>query len=228
MRLEFYSPAGTTEVTAQHAPRLSSLANKRIGFVSNADWQAYRSFPILKSHLEADIPGVEVLPVDAFPQGTDFTSEQATILAIRNSGVDAVIVGNAACGACSTACGVAAGQLEASGIPTVTITREEFVPVVRNAVASAGLPADTSLVPFPIDLFIPDSDLTPLSLRREEIYAGLTSWRPERIDDSASGMLAVEGRDYADAVRQANHLPHEPLGRWPAIVAGHGRMRRRC
>jgi hypothetical protein len=96
MRLEFYSPAGTTEITSRHAPRLASLANKRIGFVTDADWQAFRSFPLLKSQLEADIPGVEVLPLDAFPQGTDFIAEDATIAAVRNSGVDAVIVGNAA------------------------------------------------------------------------------------------------------------------------------------
>jgi hypothetical protein len=95
-RLEFYSPAGATEITSHHAPRLSSLANRRIGFVSDADWQAFRSFPLLKSHLEADIPGVEVLALDAFPQGTDFIAQDATIEAVKRSGVDAVVVGNAA------------------------------------------------------------------------------------------------------------------------------------
>ena len=29
MQLEFYSPAGATEITARHAPRLPSLAHKR-------------------------------------------------------------------------------------------------------------------------------------------------------------------------------------------------------
>jgi hypothetical protein len=64
MRLEFYNPSGKTEITSSHAPRLSSLSNKRIGFLSNADWQSSRSFPALKSHLEADIAGVELLPLD--------------------------------------------------------------------------------------------------------------------------------------------------------------------
>ena len=206
MKLEFHSPAGRREIGARHAPRLASLANKRIGFVSNGDWQAFRTFPLLKKHLEADIPGVDVLPVDAFPEGTDFIAQDETIEAVRNSGVDAVIVGNAACGACSTACGVAAGRLEAIGIPTVTITREEFVDVVRNAVSGLGLPADYSKVTFPIDLFIPDSDLTPLSNRRQEIYDGLISWSPESANEGDAGMITVEGRDYEDAVAKANHL----------------------
>jgi hypothetical protein len=37
--------------------------------VSNEQWQAYRMLPLLKSLLEADFPGIEVLPIDAFPQG---------------------------------------------------------------------------------------------------------------------------------------------------------------
>lgn len=206
MKLEFHNPAGKTEITFCHAARLSSLSNKRIGFLSNGDWQSFRSFPLLKAHLEADIPGIEVLPLDAFPEGTDFIAQDATIEAIKNSGVDAVIVGNAACGACSTACGVAAGRLEASGIPTVTIIREEFVNVVRNAVSGLGLPADLSMVTFPLELFTPDSDLTPISARRHEIYAGLTSWTRQALDDAEGGMVAVDGRDYEDAVAKANHL----------------------
>ena len=136
----------------------------------------------------------------------------STIEAVKNSGVDAVILGNAACGACSTACGVAAGRLEASGIPTVTVTREDFVDVVRNAASGLGLPADLSMVTFPIDLFIPDADLTPLSARRQEIYDGLTSWTPELRNDTESATLSVEGRDYEDILFKANNL--FILNRW--------------
>ena len=96
VKLEFYDPSGTLEVTQPHAPRLASLAGKRIGFVSNEQWQAYRMLPMLKQMLEADFPGVQVLPVDAFPQGNALIGEEATASLVRKSGVDAVIVGNAA------------------------------------------------------------------------------------------------------------------------------------
>ena len=96
VKLEFYDPSGALEVTQPHAARLASLAGKRIAFVSNEQWQAYRMLPMLKEMLEADFPGVEVLPVDAFPQGNALIGEAETAALVRKSGVDAVIVGNAA------------------------------------------------------------------------------------------------------------------------------------
>jgi hypothetical protein len=96
VKLEFYDPSGALEVTQPHAPRLASIAGKRIGFVSNEQWQAYRMLPMLKEMLEADFPGVEVLPVDAFPQGNALIGEEETAALVKKSGVDAVIVGNAA------------------------------------------------------------------------------------------------------------------------------------
>ena len=96
VKLEFYDPSGALEVTQPHAPRLASLEKKRIGFVSNEQWQAYRMLPMLKEMLEADFPGVEVLPVDAFPQGNALIGEEETAALVKKSGVDAVIVGNAA------------------------------------------------------------------------------------------------------------------------------------
>jgi hypothetical protein len=206
MKLEFYSPAGATDTLLSHAPRLRSLAGARIGFLSNGDWQSFRSLPLLKQHLEADFPGIDALPLTTFPEGTEVISKDSTIEAIKSSGVDAVIIGNAACGACSTACAVAAGRLEASGIPTVTVTREEFVDVVRNAVSGLGLPADLSMVTFPIDLFVPDSDLTPLSARRREIYEGLTTWAPQLRGGAGTAKISVDGRDHADALFKANSL----------------------
>ena len=94
--LEFYDPSGTLEVTQQHAPRLASLEGRRIGFVSNEQWQAYRMLPMLKEMLEADFPGVEVLPIDTFPQGNALIGNEETAALVKNSGVDAVIIANAA------------------------------------------------------------------------------------------------------------------------------------
>jgi hypothetical protein len=96
VKLEFYDPSGALEVTKPHAPRLASLEGKRIGIVSNEQWQAYRMLPLLKSALEEDFPGVEVLPIDTFPQGNALIGTEETAALVKNSGVDAVIVGNAA------------------------------------------------------------------------------------------------------------------------------------
>ncbi|MGQ0752250.1 MAG: UGSC family (seleno)protein [Betaproteobacteria bacterium] len=96
VKLEFYDPSGALEVTRPHAPRLTGLEGKRIGIVSNEQWQAYRMLPLLKSLFEADFPGTEVLPVDAFPQGNALIGTEETAALVKKSGVDAVIVGNAA------------------------------------------------------------------------------------------------------------------------------------
>ena len=205
-QLEFYDPSGSTDVSQTHARRLSSLAGKRIGFLSNADWQSFRSFPILKEFLEKDFPDLEVLPYDKFPQGTDFIANDATIDAVVDSGVDAVIIGNAACGGCSTACGIAAGRLEARGIPTVMVAREDFAGVIRNAVSGVGLPPETSMVTFPMDMFLPNSDLTPLSARRREIYDGLLTWAPELRNYNEGAMVTVEAKDPQTALYKANDL----------------------
>ena len=96
VKLEFYDPSGALEVSQPHAPRLASLEGKRIGIVSNEQWQAYRTLPLLKSMLEEDFPGTEVLPIDTFPQGNTLIGTEETAALVRKSGVDAVIVGNAA------------------------------------------------------------------------------------------------------------------------------------
>jgi hypothetical protein len=94
--LEFYDPSGAIEVQQPHAPRVAALPGKRIGFVSNEQWQAYRMLPRLKALLESDFPDIEVLPIDAFPQGNALIGSEETAALVKASGVDAVIIGNAA------------------------------------------------------------------------------------------------------------------------------------
>ena len=95
-QLEIYDPSGAIEITQPHAPRLDTLEGKRIGFVSNEQWQAFRTLPLLKKLFEQDYPDIEVLPIDAFPQGNALIGDEETARLVKQSGVDAVIIGNAA------------------------------------------------------------------------------------------------------------------------------------
>ena len=52
--------------------------------------------PMLKDFLEKEVPSVTVLPIDTFPQGNALIGEEETARLVQQSGVDAVIVGNAA------------------------------------------------------------------------------------------------------------------------------------
>ena len=52
--------------------------------------------PMIKAWLEEDVPGIEVLPLDVFPHGSALIDTDQTATLIKNSGVDAVILGNAA------------------------------------------------------------------------------------------------------------------------------------
>ncbi len=96
VQLEFHDPSGALEITQPHAPRLDTIAGKKIGIVTNEQWQAYRTLPLIKSLFEKDFPGVEILPIDAFPQGNALIGEEKTAQRVKDSGVDAVIIGNAA------------------------------------------------------------------------------------------------------------------------------------
>ena len=93
--LEFHDPSGQLEVSVPFAPRLDSLEGKKIGIITNDQWQAYRMMPKLKELFEQDFANVEVLPVDAYPQGNLLIGTEDTAKAVKASGVDAVIVGNA-------------------------------------------------------------------------------------------------------------------------------------
>ena len=96
VKLDFYDPSGGIEITQPHAPRLDTLAGKRIGIVTNEQWQAFRTLPLLKKLFEQDFPGIEVLSIDTFPQGNALIGDEETAKLVKKSGVDAVIIGNAA------------------------------------------------------------------------------------------------------------------------------------
>lgn len=79
---------------------------------------------------------------------------------------------------------------------------------MKNAVSGLGLAPDAAMVTFPIDMFLPGSDLSALETRRREFYHGLTQWQSEFAQSSGgeAPLLAVEGTSYEDALQKANNL----------------------
>jgi hypothetical protein len=226
VELEFYDPSGKLEITHNHASRLDTLNGKRIGLLSNEQWQAHRTLPMLQTMLAADFPGIEVLPIDTFPQGEHVVGADSTIVQVKDSGVDGMIIGNAACGSCSTALGRAAAKLEKLDIPTVLLGRTDFLGVVRNAVSGLGLPPEMPVVAFPVDTFLPGSDLSSIAARKQEFYDGLTTWRSTAnfMASDAAALIKVIGKTYEDALTSANNLLltnlwGDGLPIWPATRA---------
>jgi len=79
---------------------------------------------------------------------------------------------------------------------------------MKNAVSGLGLAPDAAMVTFPIDMFLPGSDLTAITARKKEFYNGLMKWKSD-FAQSADGelpMLSVEGKTYEDALQKANNL----------------------
>lgn len=93
--LKLFNPAGATEITRLHAPRLPELANKNIAMLSDDMWQAHRILPLIREYLESYIPGIEVIPETEFPMGSTAMDRDETADMLVQRGVDAVIVGNA-------------------------------------------------------------------------------------------------------------------------------------
>lgn len=79
---------------------------------------------------------------------------------------------------------------------------------MTNAVAGLGLAPDAAMVTFPIEMFLPGSDIAPVEARKQEFYDGLTRWRSAFAGDGAgeTPMIRVEGATVEDALARANHV----------------------
>jgi hypothetical protein len=69
-----------------------------------------------------------------------------------------------------------------------------------------GFSHDASLSEFPLNMFLPGSDLTPIENSIDNIINGLTKWEP-RVRRSASkpeGKVSIEGADYGEAINKMN------------------------
>ena len=86
------------------------------------------------------------------------------------------------------------------------MTREDFVGVVRNAVAGLGFDADAPMVTFPIAPFLVGSDLGPIEDGCSRFVEGLTEWRP-RADETGLRQppkVAVQANGFEAAFDQIN------------------------
>jgi hypothetical protein len=80
---------------------------------------------------------------------------------------------------------------------------------VNSAIGGFGFPREASQVVFPLEMFFPGSDLTPISENVDKIVEGLTKWEPELQEKGIikpREMIAVEGKSYAQAEAKMNNL----------------------
>jgi len=79
---------------------------------------------------------------------------------------------------------------------------------MKNALSGLGLSPEAAMITFPMELFLPGSDIEPIRRRRREFYDGLATWKPESVSTSptTNRILRVEGATYEDALIKMNHL----------------------
>ena len=94
---------------------------------------------------------------------------------------------------------------------------------MKNAVSGLGLAPDAAMINFPIDMFLPGSDITAIEKRKREFYDALTNWRSDfaQATPGVSPLVSVEGASYEEALDKANYLLitnlwGDGLPLWPA------------
>ena len=107
---------------------------------------------------------------------------------------------------------------------------------MTNAISGLGLAPDAAMITFPIDLFLPGSNIDGIAPRMNEFYDGLTRWQSvyAKAVDGTLGempMLKVQGDTYEDALQRANDLAitnlwGDGLPLWPATRARVDRLLR--
>ncbi|MBI2934372.1 MAG: hypothetical protein HYY29_02255, partial [Chloroflexi bacterium] len=220
LSLEVYEPTGPFEIAELPAPRLATLSGKTVGELSNGGtWEQERTFPLIRELLQKRYPGIQIIPYTEFPEGA---SETTTDM-LQKKGCQAVIIGNAARGEVAVVAGRLAARIEKTGIPTMVITRKGFAGVVHNSFAALGFPPEAPVISeFPISMFLPDSDLTPLRENIDKVIFGLTRWQPETRQKGiiVPPNITVAGKDCQEALDKMNllflkkcwgdGLPHKP------------------
>ena len=95
MVIEVFNPAGATEITTLHAPRLDTLEGKTIYLLSIDAWQAHRTFPLIRELLQERFPTATIVPHTELFEGTAQIDSDEVADLIEKKGGQAVIIGNA-------------------------------------------------------------------------------------------------------------------------------------
>ena len=96
-----------------------------------------------------------------------------------------------------------------AGIPTVIVTRSGFDGIVTNAFSGFGFPAEASFgYIFPYEMFLENSDLSPIEENFDAFIAGLTDWEPEMKEKGLiePEMITVKGDSEIDAWKNVGYL----------------------
>ncbi len=95
VRLEVFNPTGDIEVARLYAPRLANLNGKTICEVSDRLWQADRTFESVRKVLKERFPDCRIIPYGEFPYGSLKIDTDRIGEAVKKTGCQAVIIGNA-------------------------------------------------------------------------------------------------------------------------------------
>ena len=93
-------------------------------------------------------------------------------------------------------------------MPTTVVTRQGFFEVVCNAFAAFGFAPEAPVnYIFPSEMFLKESDLTPLEEHFDELLSGLLTWEPQMAVGgiTETQMLEYEVKDYQTFYTQVNN-----------------------
>jgi hypothetical protein len=90
----------------------------------------------------------------------------------------------------------------------VSVVRNEFTGVANNAVAGLGFSPEIPAMIFPVNLFLVESDLTPVTERIDEFVTVLTKWEPavNQKGVMTPSRISIEGKDYEEALTGVSQL----------------------
>ncbi len=93
--LEVLDPSGAFEVTTLNAARIPTLDGKTVAFLSDNEWQSWRTFPLLKQLLTKQFPTIKIIDWETYPRDGDHGYPDFSKHPDLLKGVDAAILGNA-------------------------------------------------------------------------------------------------------------------------------------
>lgn len=88
------------------------------------------------------------------------------------------------------------------------VQRVEFIGVTRNAIAGFGFYPEVALGVFPVNLFLVESDLTPIKQNIDQFVQGLTQWQPTHKEKKIvePPNLKISGANYEENFATMNQL----------------------